>query len=103
VSRTVEQSTGALAASRELVDAILANLRDGVIVFDRQGELLWGNEQAAHLVGYSSPEAMLQARPGEVRGRFRLFDADGRPFEAAQLPHRRALAGEDPGPPRRRR
>ena len=98
MSRTVEEGTGSLAASRELVDAILANLADGIVVFGRAGELLWGNEQAARLVGYASPEAMVQARAGEVRARFELFDEDGVPFDPLRLPHQRALAGEDTEP-----
>lgn len=73
---------------------ILGGIAAGVTVQDEQGRLLFVNEDAARLVGFASPDEMLQATPGELVDRFELVDEDGRPFDRSQLPGRRALAGE---------
>ncbi|HEY8645514.1 MAG TPA: PAS domain-containing protein, partial [Gaiellaceae bacterium] len=98
VSQTAENSTSAPAASRELFETVLRNLHDGIVVMTATGELIYVNEAAARLSGYTSAEEMRAARPGEARTRFQIFDLDGEPLPPERLPGRRALAGEDPEP-----
>jgi signal transduction histidine kinase len=98
VSQTAENSTPALAESRELFEAVLRHLWDGIVVTATGGELIYVNEAAARLSGYPSPEAMRAAPPGEARARFQIFDANGERLPPERLPGRRALAGEDTEP-----
>jgi signal transduction histidine kinase/putative methionine-R-sulfoxide reductase with GAF domain len=98
VSQTAESSTSALAESRELFEAVLRNLHDGIAVTNATGELIYVNEAAARLCGYSSAEEMRAAPPGAALVRFQIFDEDGAPLPPERLPGHRALAGEDPEP-----
>jgi signal transduction histidine kinase len=78
--------------------SILAGIAAGVTVQDDAGRLLFANEDAARLGGFASPAEMLTATPGDLVARYELVDLEGRPFDRAMLPGRRALAGEMPEP-----
>jgi signal transduction histidine kinase/GAF domain-containing protein len=73
---------------------ILEGIAAGVTVQDARGRLLFVNEEAARLGGFSSPIEMLEATPIELIDRFEMVDEDGLPFDRSRLPGRRALAGE---------
>ncbi|MGH2538619.1 MAG: PAS domain-containing protein [Candidatus Promineifilaceae bacterium] len=60
------------------------------------GALVYANPAAARLIGYPSPQALLEASLTEITARFELSNADGRPLAAAALPGRRALQGDSP-------
>jgi len=75
------------------LEVILQNVADGITLQDRRGRLVYANQAAAMLCGYSSVEALLAAPPGAVVQQFDLFDEMGQPFTPDKLPGRLALAG----------
>jgi len=84
-----------LRASRDQLDAVLGGMADGAAVQDAGGHFIYANEAAARLAGFDSATAYLQATGAELSRRLEVVDADGRPFDYARLPARRALAGEE--------
>ncbi len=98
MSRTAEGTASTLAGSRALLETILQHVRDGIVVTAANGVLLYANEEAARLTGYATVDELVQAGLVEATQRFEILHEDGRPLAAADLPARRALAGEDPEP-----
>jgi PAS domain S-box-containing protein len=85
VSQTVDQGTAPLADwPSGLLETVLASLRDGIVVRDAQGTLLYANEQGARL--------------GDLAEGVEVARADGAPLDPEELPDRRARRGEEPGP-----
>jgi PAS domain S-box-containing protein len=84
-----------LAASRDQTEIILRGVADGITVQDHFGRLLFANDGAAVLTGFPSAEALVDTPGPELMRRFELLDESGKPFELANLPGRRALAGEE--------
>jgi len=82
----------------EVLEHVLGALHEGVLVVDAAGRRVYANEEAARLTGYPSVEALLDAPPEEAAARFEIRDRSGRRLDAAELPGRRAIAGEDPQP-----
>jgi PAS domain S-box-containing protein len=82
----------------EVLEHVLGALHEGVLVVDAAGRRVYANEEAARLTGYASVEALLAAPPDEAAARFELRDRAGRQLDAAELPGRRALVGQDAGP-----
>src|SRR4051794_9829764 len=78
--------------------SVLAGVSAGITVQDEAGHLLYANQTAARLAGYDTPAEMVDAEPIERLGRFELLDEDGNGFDAAHLPGRRVLLGENPEP-----
>jgi PAS domain S-box-containing protein len=78
----------------EVLDAI----ESGVTVLDADLRLVYVNQAAAVLSGWSTAGEMLAASPGETLARFELLDATGATVSPAVLPGRRVLAGENPEP-----
>ena len=83
---------------QRLLQAVFAGIDDGIILFDRDGKLIFANAGAARMTGFPSPQALLGA-PGPAgalraarRGR-RAF-----PLETPALPGR---AGRQSRPRRR--
>jgi PAS domain S-box-containing protein len=72
----------------------LDHVGDGVTVQDPSGRLVYANAAAAQALGFANAAELLAAPVTEVVGRFALFDEEGRPFSADNLPGRRALQGE---------
>jgi PAS domain S-box-containing protein len=95
VSNIVDSSPMSLAAPRELLEAVLGHLHDGVIVVDARGERVYANGEAARLTGYGSAEELVAAPAGEAMARFEVRDRAGELLSPDQLPGRRALAGDD--------
>jgi PAS domain S-box-containing protein len=99
MSQTAEsRSATTLAASRELLETVLRHLSDGIVVTAVGGERLYANDEAARLTGYSTAEELQAAGLDQAAQRFEILHADGRPLGVADLPARRALAGEQPEP-----
>ena len=87
-----------LDAMRARLDAILGALAEAVTVHDERGKTIYANDAAVRLLGASSREEVLTARPGELAERFTITTEDGRPVAVEDLPGRQAVAGE-PAPP----
>lgn len=81
------------AARRAAVlDATLAAVAEGLILYDDEGRIVRINDTARALIGYTDEDLR---RPLEERAaRLKLFDADGAPVPPEEFVPRRALAGE---------
>ncbi|HZU66109.1 MAG TPA: PAS domain S-box protein [Ktedonobacteraceae bacterium] len=80
--------------ARDQLEVILQGVADGIIVYDRNSQIIYANEAAARMSGYASVQDLRRAQPLEPVNRFRLTDEQGQRFPLAQLPHRRVLGGE---------
>jgi len=72
----------ALERSREELETVLRALPDGITVRDGAGRLVYANEAIARAVGLPD----LRASPAELLGRFRMWDENGRPLSAEEIP-----------------
>jgi PAS domain S-box-containing protein len=86
---------GELRGSRDQLEVILRGVADGISVQDPSGKVIYANETAARLTGFSSVQDVLESSPGELIARFEILDEEGRPFPGERLPGRRALEGEE--------
>src|SRR5712691_733586 len=84
-----------LRHSRDQLAAILGGIAEGVTVQDADGALIFANEVAARLSGFTSADDFRQSFASVVQ-RFTLFDESGQPFPYERLPGRRLLHGEEP-------
>jgi PAS domain S-box-containing protein len=78
------------------LEVILRGVAEAITVQDRRGRLVFANDAAARMLGFSSTEELLAAAPAERMADFEILDAEGRPGTLDRLPGRRALAGEQP-------
>jgi PAS domain S-box-containing protein len=85
--------------SRAQLATILEGIADGITVLNPSGQLIYGNDAAARLIGYSDAQALQAASVEDTLRRFEIFDESGRPLAAEELPSRQALQGIS-GPPR---
>jgi PAS domain S-box-containing protein len=74
--------------------AALSTLAESVTVQNGQGALIYANEAAAEMMGFSSPQQVLSTPIREIVGRFDTRNEDGSPLRMEDLPGRRVLAGE---------
>jgi PAS domain S-box-containing protein len=81
--------------SRDNLDVMLKGIADGVSVQASDGSLVYVNDAAAHLCGFDSPAEMLSTPAKKIVSRFELFDEEGHPMTAADLPGRIALQGKE--------
>jgi PAS domain S-box-containing protein len=99
-----------LAAESRLMNAVVAAMPDGLVLYSRDGKIEYANPAAEKLLGLSSEQADT-AIDARLRG-LNLLDAHGKPVAPEQQPAARALRGEavvhevmilDGPPPRGRR
>ncbi|HEX8599986.1 MAG TPA: GAF domain-containing protein [Chloroflexia bacterium] len=91
-SRQAAQEGAELARARaEELEMIISHMADGVMIFDRNGEVLRMNPAAEMLLGKGVVPGALPEAHAALYG---LFTAEGEPYEAEQLPSMRALQGE---------
>jgi len=74
------------------LDATIASIPDGVLVFDPTGAIVRANAAAQAMFGYT-PEEQRQSVPNRVASQ-RFLHPDGRPFSPDELASTRALRGE---------
>jgi PAS domain S-box-containing protein len=86
----------ALRLSREQQAIILAGVADGITAQDQKGRLIYANEAAARLIGYPSPQALLEVPAAQVTRTFQVVDETGQSIPDEPLPGQRALRGEQP-------
>jgi PAS domain S-box-containing protein len=87
-----------LREARDDVTAILEGVADAVTAQAPDGQLVYANEAAVRLLGYTNAEEMLAAPPSDIVDRFEMLAEDGAPLDFDVLPGRRALLGEHPPP-----
>src|SRR5207247_1418501 len=75
-----------LRESRDELEAVLAGVREGILVEHRGGRFAFANQAAAMLLGYPSVIALLESSVHEVFGRFEIEDEDGRTITRAKVP-----------------
>ena len=88
----------ALKLSREQQAIILQGVADGITAQNLKGDLIFANDAAARLLGFSSPKELLAAPLNQVVQNFEIMDEAGDPFDLNQLPGRIALRGLTPSP-----
>jgi len=82
-----------LSRSRDQLQAILGGVADGITVQNAAGKLVYVNAAAAKLLGYESPQALLEAPIQEILGKFEMMDEAGQPFPLEKLPGRLVFQG----------
>lgn len=85
-----------LESDNRYLQLILDSTPDGITVQGPDGDLLYANLAAAKLIGFDSPQELLETPVSEVVARFELYDAQGNPFPSTRLPGREALQGREP-------
>ena len=80
--------------SRDQLDIILQGVADGIIVYGSDSRIIYANEAAAQMTGYTSIQDMRATRPLGIVDSYELIDEQGQPFVRSQLTHLRVLAGE---------
>ncbi len=85
----------ALRLAREQQSIILRGVRDGITAQAPDGKLIYANDAAARMIGYSSPEELLAAPVDQIMANFQLSDENGNPLPVERLPGRQALLGQE--------
>jgi CHASE3 domain sensor protein len=80
----------------ELFRIVLQGTDLGVTVQDPSGRLVYANDAAARLVGFTAPSELIAAPAAELLARFNLLTFEGTPVSPDQLPGRMALQGQTP-------
>ncbi len=99
IARERWRAVRAAHLAREATDkleVVLQGVDHGITMQDHTGKLVYANQAAARMVGFSTPEAFLEAPLAEVMKRFELFDASGAVFPLERLPNRALLTGGSP-------
>jgi len=91
--RIAERRRRRAEEERRLLQAVFAGVDDGIILFDSDGKVILANAGAAHMIGFPSPQALVEAAPQDFAARFELQGEDGRPFPLQDLPSRQVLSG----------
>ena len=86
------------AADVTLLRAALDTLAEAVAIHDADGRFVYVNQAMAAVLRVDSPEEVLAMEPGAWAQQWDVFDEEGRPLSPAELPGRRAFAGEAPDP-----
>ncbi len=82
--------------ARAYLQAVFGGVVDGITIQGSTGSLLFANDAAAEIIGFSSAQRLIDASTEEILQRFAMFDAAGQPLPLDRLPGRRALRGEHP-------
>ncbi|HET9988307.1 MAG TPA: ATP-binding protein, partial [Kofleriaceae bacterium] len=85
-----------VARAHALFQVVLAGADMGITVQSKTGALVYANAAGAAMLGFETPEALLDASGAELLARFEVFDDDGSRLAPEQLPSRAALRGESP-------
>jgi PAS domain S-box-containing protein len=89
------QTESELQSNRDQLAIILEEVSDGVTLQAKNGKLVYANQVAAKMTGFSSEKAFLEASIPEIMSKYEILDDKGRPFPLEQLPGRRVLSGEE--------
>lgn len=73
----------------------MRGVADGITVQDATGQLIYANDAALRVMGYSSAEELLATPLPQVLSRFEILDEQRQPFPLGNLPGRYALQGEE--------
>ena len=82
-----------LRQSTDELAIILNGISEGVTAQERSGRLVYANQAAAHLLGYTNEQELLKAPLAEVMSKFEMYAENGEPFDPHKLPGRLVLQG----------
>src|SRR5947207_7907218 len=80
--------------ARDQLNIILQGVADGIIVHDKDGQIIYANEAATQLTGYALIQAMMETSPLGLLAKYEMIDEQGHHFSPSHLTHRRVFAGE---------
>jgi PAS domain S-box-containing protein len=80
--------------ARDQLNIILQGVADGIIVHNKDGQIIYANESATQLTGYALIQAMMETSPLGFLSKYEMIDEQGNPFPHSQLTHRLVFAGE---------
>jgi len=83
----------AVVRSRDGLEQVLGALPEGITVLDGEGRMIYANDAAAVIVGFTSGAETVRASREEVLRRFHMWDETGRPLQIHELPADSALRG----------
>ncbi len=89
----VGQSNLAHQLSHVQLAIILESITDGITVQDPTGQLIYGNDAAAQLIGYPDAQTLLAVPVEDIVNQFEIFNELGQPVTGEYLPGRLALLG----------
>lgn len=89
----VERSLPEIVSDGQL-ETLFQSVPDGITIQDPSGRMLYANDAAALVAGFTSAREMIGATLAQIMQHFEALDASGRPLAFEQLPASRALAGE---------
>jgi PAS domain S-box-containing protein len=82
-----------LALANSYLEAVFGSVNEGILVFDRRGDLVLCNAAGARVCGFATVEEMKRSL-SHFADVFELSDPDGRPIPVDQWPVSRVLRGE---------
>lgn len=90
-------------SAKEQLRVILEGISDAISVSDPKGKLLYLNQACAVLLGYSSPQEVMDlaadpAKAAAVAKHISVYDEGGNPFPPEETPSRLARQGKFPAP-----
>jgi signal transduction histidine kinase len=88
----------ALRLSRNEIVVILDGIADGITALNGKGEVIYANEAAARIAGYTNVSEFVNAPPEKITSKFEMFDENGAPVSEEDLPGRLALMGQPSAP-----
>jgi len=91
--RVAEARRQRMEEEKRLLQAVFAGIDDGIILFDRDGKLIFANDGAARMTGFPSAQALIAAPGSAITERFELRGEDDAPFPIERLPSRAVLGG----------
>ncbi|MBI4788994.1 MAG: PAS domain S-box protein [Chloroflexi bacterium] len=91
-----KRTEDALRLSEEQHSIILQGVADGITAQDSSGRIIYANQAAARILGFDSPEELLDTPVQRVMERFEMLDEDGQPLALDRLPGGIALQTKQP-------
>lgn len=80
--------------SRDQLNIILHGVADGILLYAPENQILYANETAAHMMGFSSVQQLLEAQQSHLLAKYDILDEQGQPIPPTSLTHSRVFAGE---------
>lgn len=80
--------------ARDQLDIILQGAADGIIVYNKNDQIIYANEAAMAMMGFTSFQSMLEVSSPAIVSSYEIIDEQRKPVMPSQLPHHRVIAGE---------
>lgn len=89
------QAQQALHESREQLASIVRTVEEGISATNQEGRLLFANDAAARVAGLNTGDELVALPIEKRQSLYEVFDSDGEPVQAEDLPSAQALAGAE--------